>query len=72
MRSFYYPNFPHLCSHCFWCFKKTPLIRLSHREVFHGSTLLNSYIYKMQNMTFGSDGGLTKACEAEFPTEPGQ
>ncbi len=29
------------------------------------------YIYKMQNLTFGSDGGLTKACEEKHPEEPG-
>ena len=29
------------------------------------------YIYKMQNMTFGEDGGLTKACEEKHPGEPG-
>jgi hypothetical protein len=29
------------------------------------------YVYKMQNMTFGADGGLTAACKAKFPTEPG-
>jgi hypothetical protein len=29
------------------------------------------YIYKMQNLTFGSDGGLTKACEEKHPDEPG-
>ena len=28
------------------------------------------YIYTMQNLTFGSDGGLTAACEAKHPTEP--
>jgi hypothetical protein len=28
------------------------------------------YIYKMQNLTFGSDGGLTKACEEKHPDEP--
>jgi len=25
----------------------------------------------MQNLTFGSDGGLTAACQAKHPTEPG-
>ena len=25
----------------------------------------------MQNMTFGADGGLTKACQEKHPTEPG-
>ena len=29
------------------------------------------YICKMQNLTFGPDGGLTKACEAEHPNTPG-
>ena len=29
------------------------------------------YIYKMQNLTFGSDGGLTKACQEKHPDEPG-
>ena len=29
------------------------------------------YIYKMQNLTFGSDGGLTAACQARYPNEPG-
>ena len=28
------------------------------------------YIYTMQNLTFGSDGGLTAACQAKHPTEP--
>ena len=29
------------------------------------------YVYQMQNMTFGADGGLTKACQQKHPTEPG-
>ena len=29
------------------------------------------YIYTMQNMTFGTDGGLTKACQDRYPNEPG-
>ena len=29
------------------------------------------YIYKMQNLTFGSDGGLTAACKAKHPDAPG-
>lgn len=29
------------------------------------------YIYRMQNLTFGSDGGLTKACEEKHKDEPG-
>ena len=29
------------------------------------------YIYKMQNLTFGTDGGLTKACQEKHPDEPG-
>eukprot|EP01043_Picozoa_sp_COSAG02_P015244 COSAG02_NODE_644_length_18993_cov_6.626389_20_plen_339_part_00 len=29
------------------------------------------YVYKMQNMTFGADGALTKGCQKKFPTEPG-
>lgn len=29
------------------------------------------YIYAMQNLTFGSDGGLTSACERMHPDEPG-
>lgn len=28
------------------------------------------YIYTMQNLTFGADGGLTKACQAVHPDEP--
>jgi hypothetical protein len=28
------------------------------------------YIYKMQNLTFGNDGGLTKACQDIHPNEP--
>ena len=28
------------------------------------------YIYHMQNLTFGEDGGLTKACEDRHPDEP--
>ena len=29
------------------------------------------YIYKMQNLTFGADGGLTEQCQTEHPTAPG-
>ena len=29
------------------------------------------YVYRMQNMTFGSDGGLTEACRQNHPQEPG-
>jgi hypothetical protein len=29
------------------------------------------YIYKMQNLTFGEDGGLTAACQAKHPDAPG-
>ena len=29
------------------------------------------YIYKMQNLTFGPDGGLTEACQAKHPGAPG-
>jgi hypothetical protein len=29
------------------------------------------YIYQMQNLTFGADGGLTAACERLHPLEPG-
>lgn len=29
------------------------------------------YIYTMQNLTFGADGGLTEACETKHPDEPG-
>ena len=29
-----------------------------------------AYIYNMQNLTFGTDGGLTKACESAFPDAP--
>lgn len=29
------------------------------------------YIYQMQNLTFGTDGGLTEACQKEFPNDPG-
>jgi len=29
------------------------------------------YIYKMQNLTFGVDGGLTEKCMEEHPTAPG-
>lgn len=29
------------------------------------------YIYRMQNLTFGSDGGLTKACQRKFAADPG-
>ena len=28
------------------------------------------YIYSMQNLTFGADGGLMSACQAKHPTEP--
>lgn len=33
-------------------------------------TMWMKYVYTMQNQTFGSDGGLTAACEAKHPTEP--
>jgi len=29
------------------------------------------YIYHMQNLTFGADGGLTKACQEKHPEAPG-
>lgn len=29
-----------------------------------------AYIYNMQNLTFGPDGGLTKACKSVFPDKP--
>ena len=29
------------------------------------------YIYKMQNLTFGDDGGLTEACQTKHPGDPG-
>ena len=28
------------------------------------------YIYTMQNLTFGNDGGLTQACQLKHPTQP--
>jgi hypothetical protein len=28
------------------------------------------YVYGMQNLTFGADGGLTKGCQAKHPDEP--
>ena len=28
------------------------------------------YIYTMQNLTFGGDGGLTAACKAKHPDDP--
>lgn len=28
------------------------------------------YIYNMQNLTFGSDGGLTEACQTAYPSTP--
>jgi hypothetical protein len=28
------------------------------------------YVYAMQNMSFGADGGLTEACRAKHPSEP--
>merc|ERR1712178_342700 len=33
-------------------------------------TAYMKYIYHMQNLTFGSDGGLTAACEAAYPSNP--
>ena len=33
-------------------------------------TFYMKYVYSMQNMTFGADGGLTKACYDKHPTEP--
>ena len=33
-------------------------------------TMWMKYIYSMQNLTFGSDGGLTAACQAKHPGEP--
>jgi len=29
-----------------------------------------TYVYTMQNMTFGTDGGLTEACRTKHPTQP--
>ena len=43
----------------------TVLGKESHLEI------VLKYVYKMQNMTFGTDGGLTKACQEKHPTEPG-
>lgn len=31
---------------------------------------LPKYLYGMQNMSFGADGGLTEACRVKHPTEP--
>jgi hypothetical protein len=33
-------------------------------------TMWMKYVYAMQNMTFGTDGGLTEACRAKHPSEP--
>ena len=33
-------------------------------------TFYMKYIYSMQNMTFGPDGGLTEACRIKHPTQP--
>lgn len=33
-------------------------------------TMWMKYIYTMQNLTFGADGGLTEACQKKHPTEP--
>ncbi len=33
-------------------------------------TFYMKYIYTMQNLTFGPDGGLTEACRLKHPTEP--
>jgi hypothetical protein len=33
-------------------------------------TFYMKYVYSMQNMTFGADGGLTEECRLKHPTEP--
>lgn len=33
-------------------------------------TFWMKYIYSMQNLTFGADGGLTKECQAKHPSNP--
>ena len=33
-------------------------------------TMWMKYIYGMQNLTFGADGGLTAACHAKYPDQP--
>ena len=33
-------------------------------------TFYMKYVYAMQNMSFGADGGLTEACRAKHPSEP--
>lgn len=46
---------------------------LDHDNFAHSAnnyTAWMKYIYTMQNLTFGSDGGLTAACQKAFPTDP--
>eukprot|EP01079_Euglenida_sp_SAG-EU17-18_P010453 gene10453-9204_t len=33
-------------------------------------TFWMKYVYAMQNLTFGADGGLAAACQAKHPSEP--
>lgn len=36
----------------------------------HNYTAFMKYIYHMQNLTFGADGGLTASCQAAYPENP--
>jgi hypothetical protein len=47
---------------------------LDHSNFHHTAsnyTAKMEYIYKMQNLTFGADGGLTEACSKMYPEAPG-
>jgi len=47
---------------------------LDHDNIVHNETISYpdrmEYIYHMQNLTFGDDGGLMPACEAAYPSQP--
>jgi hypothetical protein len=47
---------------------------LDHSNFKHSAgtyTAEMEYVYKMQNLTFGMEGALTTACQAQHPTAPG-
>ena len=62
-----------------WCFRSLPsCVWIISRtkpgwDGAHGAASYPTwmkYIYTMQNLTFGSDGGLTATCQEQFKTEP--
>jgi len=48
----------------------TPQWSDAHSGTGANYTFWMKYVYSMQNMTFGEDGGLTAACQRKHPTEP--